>query len=289
MATGTNVVMGFGVAADGARPGEAPSSRLIWGSVEPNHPPMNRLLFAVPWLLVGACASGSGLTGDAGPIPNGDADETFLDAPVDGRPDGPRVDAFGSDAGVPDAGVPDAFIPPDACVPVVSQLLVNPLYDQVPDGTGWAQTPIDAAFPLVTGDDGVPEQTAPLKVWLGGFQAPGATPVTDVLFQDVAIPALTSSLVLTGFFDVRTTEPASTTAFDTAALAVTTTSATPIVTILTASNLTPKTDWTPISFTFAQNLSGQTVRLRMTSSNDISDPTSFFFDSFALTATHGCP
>jgi hypothetical protein len=31
------------------------------------------------------------------------------------------------------------------------------------------------------------------------------------------------------------------------------------------------------------------VRLRLTSKNDGSYTTSFFFDTLALTATHGCP
>ncbi len=54
------------------------------------------------------------------------------------------------------------------------------------------------------------------------------------------------------------------------------------------SNLTPVTAWTTINVTVPQNLSGQTVRLRLTSSNDDSFTTNFFFDSFSLTATH-CP
>jgi hypothetical protein len=62
-----------------------------------------------------------------------------------------------------------------------------------------------------------------------------------------------------------------------------------IATILALSNLTPQTAWMPFEFTVAQNLSGQTVRLRVTSSNDGAYPTSFFFDTLALTATHGCP
>ena len=42
---------------------------------------------------------------------------------------------------------------------------------------------------------------------------------------------------------------------------------------------------TPIDVTATQNLSGQTVRLRLTSTNDIWEATSFYFDTFAVTAT----
>ena len=156
-------------------------------------------------------------------------------------------------------------------------------------GTGWTETLIQAGFPLITDQDGIPEHSAPFKAWLGGFESGGVNSVTDILIQDVAIPAMTTQLVLTGFHDVRTSETTTTTAFDTASLSVTETNGTPIVTILSLSNLTPKTTWTAINHTFAQNLSGQTVRLRMTSSNDINLTSSFYFDTMALTATHGCP
>jgi hypothetical protein len=102
------------------------------------------------------------------------------------------------------------------------------------------------------------------------------------------VPPLTSSLVLTGQFEVRTgeTDP---TAFDTASLSVTQTDGTPIATILSLSNLTPTTAYTPINFTFPMNLSGQTIRIVMTTSNDFFLATSFYFDTFSLVATHGCP
>jgi hypothetical protein len=94
--------------------------------------------------------------------------------------------------------------------------------------------------------------------------------------------------VFSGVFDVRTAET-STFAFDTADLAVTRTDGTPIQTVMALSNLTPKTGWTSFEVTLPPGLSGQTIRVRVTSSNDFVDFTSFFFDSFAIVATHGCP
>lgn len=193
-----------------------------------------------------------------------------IEGPVDARPDSTTV-----------------LPPTDAgCTNMVVQLLANPVFDLDANGTGWVQQPIDAAYRPITGDDGVPEHSAPYKVWLGGLEAfdYSANSVTDGLYQDVTIPMGTTQLTLTGQYDVRTSETL-TTAVDTAALVLTQTNGTPIETVLTASNLTPKTAWTPFSKTFTSNLAGQTVRVRMTSTNDILDATSFYFDTFALNAT----
>ena len=50
-------------------------------------------------------------------------------------------------------------------------------------------------------------------------------------------------------------------------------------------NLTPTTAWTAIDTLATQNLAGQTVRVRITTTNDVVNPTSFYFDTLALTAT----
>ena len=230
-------------------------------------------------LLVSACSAQS-----SGP----DNIDTTPDASQAARVDAPNNTPPPT---YPDAGVvvpPDAAAPMgDACVPQVTQLLKNPAFDQSPLGTGWTQTLIALDSPLITPDDGVVEHTAPNKAWLGGLEATTGT-VTDVLVQSVAIPANTTALVLTGMYDVRTGEAPSTTAYDTAKLVITETNGTEIVSVLAVSNLTPKTAWTMFGHAFTQNLSGKTVRLRITSTNDDLDPTSFYFDTLALTATHGC-
>ncbi|HWU88352.1 MAG TPA: hypothetical protein VN253_13795 [Kofleriaceae bacterium] len=182
---------------------------------------------------------------------------------------------------------PDAPRPPDACIPAVTQLLQNPAYDLTPQGTGWIEQRIQAGYPLITGQDPVAEHSAPYKAWLGGLTG---NDVTDVLYQDIAIPPATTQLVLAGYYDVRTDESSTASmTYDTGSLAVTRTDGTPIVTPLLLSNLTPKAAWTSFTHTFTQDLSGQTVRVRMTSTNDSSYVTSFYFDTFSLTATHGCP
>lgn len=200
-----------------------------------------------------------------------------------------RQDAAIQNPPPPDAAVVhDAGAPvPDACVDQITQLLVNPAFDEMPAAKGWAQTLIDADSPLVTDADGVTEHTPAMKAWLGGIEAPLFTTVRDTLVQDVVIPANTTSLVLTGFYDVRTGE-LGTAAFDTAKLVVTKTDGTAIATVLSLSNLTAKTAWTTFAHAFSQDLSGQTIRIKITSTNDDLDPTSFFFDSMSLLATRGC-
>ncbi len=216
-------------------------------------------------LALGACARGGSVSDDEGPASGADA------AVADASPDAP----------LPDSPPP----PSDACVPMTTQVLANPALDLTPMGTNWAQQLIDSNAPLITSQDGVTEHSPPYKAWLGGFNGNG---VTDVLHQDVAIPAMTSQLVLTGFYQVRTEESGST-VYDTGSVALTQTSGTPIETVLAVSNATPKSTWTAFAHTFTQNVSGQTVRLRFTSSSDTSRRTHFFFDTLALTATHGCP
>lgn len=223
-------------------------------------------------LVFGGCARAGGVSSNDG-----------VDAPgpgADGAPD--------TGSSTPDAP-PDSPPPPDAppCVPMTTQLLANPLLDATPRGMGWTEQLINSSYPLITSQDGPAEHTAPYKAWLGGFTGNN---VTDAMYQDVAIPPMTIELVLTGVHDVRTNESSgSTTAYDTASVSLTQTDGTPIATALAVSNLTPKTTWTPFNHTFAQDLSGQTVRVRFTSKNDSSYTTSFFFDTLALTAIHGCP
>ncbi|MBL9018117.1 MAG: hypothetical protein JNL83_28280 [Myxococcales bacterium] len=270
-----------------------------------------------PWLallaIAGAgCAKGDGGRAQIDAAP-GTADAAIDASPIDSAPlpdtppppiDAPMADAAMADAAMADAAMADAAMidapmidapmvdaaMPDACVPVVSEILTNPALDLTPMGTGWQQTVIDPAAPLITDEDGIAEHSAPYKAWLGGIVAPNlGQSVTDVLWQDVAVPAGTTQLTLAYYVAVATGESASdTNVYDTASVAVTQTNGTVIAAVASYSNRTPLATWTQVTFNVPQNLSGQTVRLRLTSSNDFSLATSFWFDSFNLTATH-CP
>jgi hypothetical protein len=225
----------------------------------------------------------------------------------------------GGGGGSPDAPAarPDAFVPKDAppmhvdafeyldapaapdakvyldaapCTPHTTQLLANPVLDLTPQGTNWTEVPIDSAYPPITAD-GIAPQSTPYKAWMGGFTGTdkGTSSVTDQLYQDVTVPANTTALVLTGYYLVGTQETSTTTAYDTGSVALVQTSGTPIETVMSLSNLTNTgTSWVAFSHTFTANVSGQTVRLRITSTNDITNVTNFFFDTLALNATH-CP
>ncbi|NVB82161.1 MAG: hypothetical protein HOV81_27515 [Kofleriaceae bacterium] len=201
--------------------------------------------------------------------------------PIDARTGGPAdARADGMTVSPPDAR-PDAY----QCTPMARQLLVNPVFDLDANGTGWTQQLIDPAGPLITGD-GIPEHSAPYEVWLGGLIGLdyGVQTVTDVIYQDVAIPAGTTQLVLTGQYAVGTDESGGL-VYDTASVELIQTNGTPIESVIALNNTTTTANWVPLSKTFTSNVAGQTVRLRMTSTNDDIYATSFFFDTFALTAT----
>jgi hypothetical protein len=216
--------------------------------------------------------------------------------PVDGPgsqeipADAPKVpvDAQPLDA-APHPDAPPITPPADAppCQVMTRQLLLNPVFDLTPIGVSWTQQNIDNAYPIITAD-GLTPQSAPYKAWMGGLAGvdKGVTSVTDQLYQDVTIPANTTMLRLTGYYVVGTTETTTTSVYDTAQIGLVQTNGTPIETALSLNNLTTASTWTALDKTFTTNLSGQTVRLRATSTNDITNHSNFFFDSLALTATY---
>ncbi len=253
---------------------------------------------AVVAAVLAGCASGSqnAATSDGPPV-TPDAKD-YRDAPM--QPiDAPAMHA---DAHVtPDAHVTlDAFVyhdappPPDACTPVAHEMLLNPVFDSTPMGTSWTAQPIDSTYPIITADSvtGVPgPQSAPYRAWLGGWsgdQKNNVASLTDVLSQDIAIPAGATNVVITGYYAVITNESPGTGVFDTAAVDLVQTNDTPIEAILATDNTSSATSWTAFSHTFTTSVAGQTVRLRFTSTNDITNATNFLFDTLSLKATY-CP
>lgn len=216
-------------------------------------------------------------------------DAAMVDAP-------PMIDAATADATVDAVMIDaanDAAVMVDACVPVTTELLLNPAFDLTPRGVSWIETPFNTTLNLITNDVGTPAAlSAPYRAWLGGVMAanPGET-ATDQLSQtNIAIPANTTQLEISGFYAVGSAEnPAVATVYDTGDVALTTTAGTLIEDVLQLSNRTVTSiPWTALDHVFTANLSGQTVRLRFLANNDFSNPTSFFFDSMSLKATH-CP
>jgi hypothetical protein len=247
---------------------------------------MNRLVV----LVLAGCASGGTAAVTDGPSSGPDA-KVYLDGQIEPSIDA-AIDARAIDAAVDARPAIDATLTgPDACAPHTTQLLLNPVFDLAPIGADWHQTPIEAASPPITGDGPYAAQTPPYKVWLGGFTGAdeGAASATDVVYQDVAVPASTTELVLTGYYTAGTTESPNNAVYDTANVDLLQTDGTPIEPVLALSNLTNTgPTWVQFSHTFTANVSGTTVRLRLTSTNDITNVSNFFFDTFALSARH-CP
>jgi len=194
-----------------------------------------------------------------------------VDAPPRSNDDAPRIDAPGQDI--------DA---PPACTIMTSNLLMNSAFEMTT--TGWMETQIDGEA-IVRADGPIAAHTPTMKAWLGGVLGDIGAPAQDALWQDIVIPASTTMIVITGMYDVRTTETSTGTAFDTATLALVTTANAPLEPILAVSNLTPKTTWTAIDHPVTAAVAGMTVRLRMSSSNDFTATSSFYFDSLAVMAT----
>lgn len=199
----------------------------------------------------------------------------------DASSDDPRTDApLAIDA--PEQQMIDA---PAPCTVMTTQLLANPGLDLTPAGMGWTQTPINAGFPIITADDGnsaVVEQSPTMKAWMGGYATATAN---DSLTQDVVIPMKTTALELTAFYWIKSSD-STFLPYDTVTFTVEN-GATVIGTVLAKDNTTRHTAWQPITHTIpVAGLSGQTLRLKIVTHNDDSLVTSFWFDTFALTATH---
>ena len=164
-------------------------------------------------------------------------------------------------------------------------MLANPNLDLTPVGTLWVQTLCNVMYPPITADalPAYPPDTAPFQAWLGGLVS-----CVDGIEQTVTVPAGTTQLVLRGRRLTITNETFPQ-VYDSAFVELTTTAGTVIENALTVTNLTPNTAWATFSKTFAVPHAGETVKLRIRSTNDISNETNFFFDTLALDATVTCP
>lgn len=237
--------------------------------------------------VVSGCASGSSpnapLDGQQGQdAPKGDAPAIDAAPPIDGQ----LVDAAPNIDGAPPV---DAALTPDACVPTVTELLVNASFDNAAI-TPWTEIRYDATIPLI-GAFSFTAQSGTKYAWLGGYDDFGFEP-DDYVYQNIVVPALTSQIVVTGYLAVGTDDSA-TTVYDQGLLGFlfpNTPTTTPII-IVDVDNTDAATlgAWTPFSQTIVTPLSGQTLRFQMETHNDISLPSSFLFDTLSVKATHGCP
>lgn len=171
---------------------------------------------------------------------------------------------------------------PDGCDPTTQDLLRNGNFDAAPTGTMWTQNPVKQQFPIITKTTGsATPQSGDTLAWLGGVVQADAN---DSLYQEVTVPAGTTSLVLTGYYWVLTAETGAF-AFDLSTVELVKPDGTQIETVMNLDNTSAGTTWTAINFTANEDLSGQAIRLKFSSSSDDSNVTDFYFDSLALTAT----
>jgi hypothetical protein len=190
-----------------------------------------------------------------------------------------------SGSGVPaDAATstpPDSGPPP--CTMMTRDLLTNGPFEA--GGTGWSVVPIIANDPLVGdgSEGGIAAHTPTMRAWMGGVAQANAT---DRLYQDVMVPASTTALVLTGFYEVRSSESGST-VYDTGKAEITTTTGTSLELVKAFDNAHKTTAWTSLDYTVTNlaAMTGQTVRVHFTTTNDGLNSTSFYFDSLHLNAT----
>jgi len=266
-------------------------------------------VFSIAFLSLAACASaGQGAADDDGdddmppPTPDAPIGDDVDAAPIDPTPDAGR-DGAAPDAAVPDAAVPDAAVP-DACVPSSQQILLNASFDAACTGSGatlscpsWTMQPAQAQFPPIVTTTGLPTGVAPQSgaraVWIGGLHA-----ATDLLYQDIAIPASATSLTITGYRWLGTDEATPSVPHDYARIQIRNTSGAVLETPQEWSNANATTNWTTFSATATGNYAGQTIRIAVTSTTD-ADPTptnttddvgntNFFFDTLAVNVL-ACP
>ncbi len=151
----------------------------------------------------------------------------------------------------------------DACVPQPRELLANGSFDTTPKI--WIET-----APIITDQDLVGD-TAPNVAKLGALDT------SDALYQTIQIPDGTTNVILTGKFQVRTSEPTSI-AHDTARIDL---EGVPVA-LFELDNRTPTTGWE--TFVAPINASPGIKLLTISSTNDEALATSFYFDSLSLTA-----
>lgn len=213
--------------------------------------------------LLGGCATAGSSSPD-----NGVDASTKTDGRPQAQPDAPTVQ-------------PQIDAPSGGCTPTVTELMINGSFDGSPIGTGWTAAPINATYPIVTAQDGVAEQSPVNKAWMGGLAQANAN---DSLYQDIAVPAGATQIVLTGFYDVRTAELGST-VYDSGKVELVQTSGALIESVKTLDNAHATTTWTALNHPVTAAVAGQTVRLRFSTASDTTYTTSFYFDSLSLKAT----
>ncbi len=152
------------------------------------------------------------------------------------------------------------------------QLLGNPGLENGLSGSPWIAT-----TGVVDNSTLQPARSGAWKAWMNGF----GTPHTDMLAQQVTIPANATRATLSFWFYVYTAETSATVAYDTLNIQIRSASGTVLSTLATYSNLSPKFPYAQSTFDITI-FKGQTIQVYLVGTEDQGLQTSFIIDDFAL-------
>jgi len=215
-------------------------------------------------VLLTSCATASYPAGD--PADAGPAD-AFSRIDARAVPDARVVDA--NPAAPPDAYVPPPPPPNPTCAEH-NLPLVNPRFDSGP--VVWTEL---GSYPIINAIEGA--HTPPYLAWLGG-----ELDYADALYQDVAVPAGSTQLRLSGQALIITNESGGD--YDLINIELGDTNHNFLESLAVWSNTSAAADWSYFIVGSTQGYPGRTIRLFFSSSNDNMYSTSFYFDSLNLTA-----
>ena len=159
---------------------------------------------------------------------------------------------------------------PTPTPPPPTQLLLNPGFES--GNVNWVAT-----AGVITNSTSRSPRTGSWYAWLDGY----GTTHTDTLYQQVTIPAGTTSATLNFYLKIDTAETTTITAFDTLKVQIRNSSNTVLATLATYSNLNKGTVYLLKSFDVT-SFKGQTIRVYFLGVEDSSLQTSFLIDDTAL-------
>jgi hypothetical protein len=152
------------------------------------------------------------------------------------------------------------------------QLIVNGGFES--GATSWTAT-----TSVITSDVTYPAHAGTWKAWLDGY----GVATTDTLYQQVAIPSTATTVSLSFWLLVDSSETTTTTAFDTLKVQVRSSTGAVLATLATYSNLNKGATFLQKTFDLSA-YKGQTVRIYFEGIEDASLATSFIVDDVSLTA-----
>jgi subtilisin family serine protease len=154
---------------------------------------------------------------------------------------------------------------------VVQQMLANPGFESGATAS-WTATP-----DVITNSAERTPRSGSWYAWLCDY----GTATSDSLYQTVTIPSTATNATLTFYLKVDSDETTTTTAYDRLSVQILNSAGTVLSTLATYSNLNKGASYTLRSFDLTA-YRGQTIRIRLSASEDGAFQTSFTADDFAL-------